>query len=454
MNRFWSDRSGSVAIYTAIFSLVAIGGGALAVDFGRSVLLRSQMQNAADAAALAGVVHLDGKDGARARATAVASNAASNASNMPSTGTGTNLAVADVNFYTTVSPSPVAATTDIEAKVIEVVLGSQTVEYLLAPLMKNTGGGSGPDRIQLGARAVARTRPFLCHAPPLMMCDLAETNPADDPTLTANVGRQIRLKEPQAGGGTWTPGNFGLLSLPDGSSGAVDISGALAAVQPEDCYQLDVVTATGSKTNMVKDGVNARFDISPINEPPAPNVINYPRDQALIADSTASIGDAVWDIDGYWMAKHGAAAPAELAGATRYQAYLFELGETFARNARETVYPVPSGGAPAGYTVVTPFAPDLAVDASNPTLPDYDGVPQNTPASNGPARRLVQVALLQCVADSINGKGTYPTHGRYVEMFITEEVRDPPEAAIYGEIVRSLSTIDDPEFHANANIIE
>ena len=115
---------------------------------------------------------------------------------------------------------------------------------------------------------------------------------------------------------------------------------------------------------------------------------------------------------------------------------------------------MPGGFADPDYTTVTPPGPDLAVDAGNPTLPDFDDVPQDTPASNGPARRLVEVALLQCVTDGINGHGTYPTNGKYVEMFITQEVKDPPNAAIYAEIVRSLSSFNDPEFHANAALIE
>ena len=453
MLRLLSDRAGSVAAYAALFSVVAVGGGALAVDFGRSVLLRSQMQNAADAAALASVVHLDGKDGARARAAAVATNAVSNRSSMPAGEDDTALEVASVDFYATLAPAPVAATTDLEAKAVEVTLKPQTVSYILAPVLKQMTG-SGNTEIQLAARAVATTRPYLCHAPPLMMCDLAEADPADDPTVPANAGRQVRLKEPQAGGGSWAPGNFGLLALPDGSSGASAIDDALAAVEPADCYQLDVITATGSKTNKVKNGINTRFDISTMSYPPAPNVINYPRDDALIADPGARIGNAVWDIDGHWLAKHGASVPAGLSGASRYQAYLYELGETFARDGKRTVHPVPPGGPPAGFAVVTPPAADVPADAAHPTLPDYDGVPQNTPAANGPARRLVRVALLQCVAEGVNGHGTYPTHGRFVEMFVTEEVRDPPEAAIYAEIVRSLSTISDPEFHANAQLVE
>ena len=93
-------------------------------------------------------------------------------------------------------------------------------------------------------------------------------------------------------------------------------------------------------------------------------------------------------------------------------------------------------------------------DLTNPTLPDFDGVPQNAPASNGPARRLVEVAILQCIADGVNGHGTYPTNSKYVEIFITQEVKDPPNAAIYAEIVRSLSSFNDPKFHANAALVE
>ena len=120
----------------------------------------------------------------------------------------------------------------------------------------------------LNATSVARVRPFVCHAPPLMMCDLSEQDPALDPTDPANIGRQVRLKEPQGGSGSWVPGNFGLLALPDGSSGAQDIEGALAAIEPAECYEIDVITATGLKTNKVKNGINTRFDVGTMTEPP------------------------------------------------------------------------------------------------------------------------------------------------------------------------------------------
>ena len=66
------DRRGSITVYTALFLTAGISAGTLAVDVGRMTVLRSEMQNSADAAAMAGAVQLDGRDNARARALDVA----------------------------------------------------------------------------------------------------------------------------------------------------------------------------------------------------------------------------------------------------------------------------------------------------------------------------------------------------------------------------------------------
>ena len=46
------DDRGGVAVFGAMVALTAIGAGAVAVDVGRMSVLRSQMQNAADARAM------------------------------------------------------------------------------------------------------------------------------------------------------------------------------------------------------------------------------------------------------------------------------------------------------------------------------------------------------------------------------------------------------------------
>ncbi len=164
------------------------------------------------------------------------------------------------------------------------------------------------------------------------------------------------------------------------------------------------------------------------------------------------MGSGDWDMAGYWADKHGGAVPAELTDATRYQVYLYELGETYARNGTQTAYPLDEG-VPAGFDVVTPPGSDIPEDLDNPDDPDFDGVPSQAVAANGHARRLVEVAVLQCIAEDVRGSHSYPTNGNYIEMFITEAVDGAPAGGIYAEIVRPLTTTNDPDFHANVRLV-
>lgn len=448
LRRFARDEGASATVLFAALVIAALGAGAIAIDIGRLALLRSQLQNYADAAAMAGAAQLDGRVGAQSRATSVATNAAQADSTM-SAGTQT-LAVQSVQFYSALSPDYVAATSDADSRYIQVTLEPRRVNFYLAPLLSAFTGMTGDT---LNVHATAGSNPFICHAPPLMICDPSELDSSLNLSDPANVGRQVLLKPPP-GGGSWTPGNYGLLALPDGSQGADDIEGALAAVSPPECYTLDVSTAPGVKTSKVQDGVNARFDLPSTPPYPAPNVINYPRDPEIDGSTSTVMGSGNWDLSGYWLAKHAGSVPTALDGASRYQVYLYELGLQFARNGKQTLYPVPST-LPSGYVLVTPPGKDIPTDPANPTNPDYDGVPDTTPvASNGYARRLIQVAVLQCIADNVSGSHTYPTNGNYVEMFITEQVRDTPAGGIYAEIVQPLNPDNHPDFHANVSLAQ
>lgn len=446
------SRDGSVAMYVALFIVAIIGAAGLAIDIGRLSVLKGQMQDTADAHSLAAAVQLDGRDNAISRARKMALSASAGNSAFSDSGA---LSIASVNFYSDITPALVTATGDKDAAFVEIVMRPVPVALLFQPLLTHFVGDGASDTVQVAANSMATPRPFICQAPPLMLCDYAEADPLLDLRLPANAGRQIRLKEPQAGGGTWAPGNFGLLSLPDGSSGAAVIEAELAAVTPADCFDLDVITATGAKTNKIKSAINSRFDIPGNSWPyPAPDVIEFPRDVEL-ADPDQSIGSGNWDISGYWAGRHGGAlVPAALAGASRYQVYLYELGLEYGRDGRQTFYPV-TAAMPDDFTKVTPPGKDVPV-APNPADrddPEFDGVPKGAVAANGHARRLMQVAQLQCVANNIQGKGTYPTDGNYVEVFVTEPVKDPPDAAIYVEVVRSLSSTNSPEFHANVRLV-
>lgn len=445
--RFAKDDAGGTLAYVAFFSMLAVGAGALAVDLGRMTVVRSEMQNRADAGALAGAAQLDGRAGAQARATAMALNAMHDSTRIASGGG--ELAVQSIEFLKTLSPRE-AATGDDDSWVVEVTMAEKTVGRMFDSLLRFASAGPANDR--LNARAAAAPRPFICHAPPLMLCDPGETDASRDLDDPANVGRQMQLKPPP-GGGAWAPGNYGLLALPDGSLGASAIENALAAVEPADCYSIDVTTAPGVKTNKVQNGINARFGTSTYPYP-APNVINYPKDTDIENGTEAAMGDASWDRDAYWTARHGTPLPSALIGAARYQIYLYELGAEFARNGRRTLYPV-TGDLPAGFTLISPSGPQIPADAANASDPEHDGEPDDGDvASNGYARRLVQVAILQCGSEGVRGSHEYPTNGKYVEMFITEAVDEEPAGGIYAEIVRPLSTVNDPDFHANVRLVQ
>ena len=444
-------EAGGVTAYSAFFTVFAIGVGALALDVGRMTVLRSQMQDRADAGAMAAAVQLDGRVGAQTRATAVAMNAMSQTSGI--SGDGQTLNVQTVNFYSEYGATTVAATGDEDSRFIEVILEPRRVDFFLEPVVNPSGG---PHYKNLAARAVAGANPFICAASPLMICDLGETDSTMSLALVDNIGRQIVLKPPPGGGGAGGPGNYGLLALPDGSGGAGAIGNALASVVPADCYSTDVSTATGVKANKVKDGLNARFDLPGGLPYPAPDVINYPKDFDVEASGQVMMGSGDWDIDTYWAAKHGGSVPMELQqgvrSASRYQVYLYEQGLKFGRSDTDgqTIYPV-NGALAGGYTLVSPGGPSIPVDPLNPDDPDYDGVPSQTVAANGYARRLVQVAVLQCIAEGVKGSHAYPTNGNFVEIFITQTVQSK---AIYGEIVSPLTPSNDPDFHANVKLID
>src|SRR3546814_20977913 len=93
-----------------------------------------------------------------------------------------------------------------------------------------------------------------------------------------------------------------------------------------------------------------------------------------MTSSGGVLGNGNWYLDRYWLEKHGSAVPVALDGATRYQTYLYELGESFARRGRETQYPV-SDPTPAGFEIVVPAGPEVPAQPSQAQSPAHAGRP-------------------------------------------------------------------------------
>jgi Putative Flp pilus-assembly TadE/G-like len=134
--RFFGDERGSVAVYVAMIGLTAIGAGAAAIDVGRGVILRTQMQNAADARAMAAAAQLDGRDGARARAKTVAKDIMDSQTAIAADSD--EIKAKDPIFYSQYTPTKVLATSDQDAAIVEVTLEARRVDYLHGPILQTT----------------------------------------------------------------------------------------------------------------------------------------------------------------------------------------------------------------------------------------------------------------------------------------------------------------------------
>lgn len=487
---FLRQQKGSILIYTGAFMAIGVGGAAFSIDIGRIVLLRTQMQNRADAGALAGAAQLDANIGAVERADAVVRESMK-AFTTALQAAGEPLPVLNTFFYlpkedsplerdpaTELNPETTSPSSDYDRRTrfIRVDMERKTLSFFYAPAMHLLTGSAASNVAELDAHAVAMSDPYICKTQPLMLCDpyaVLGGDPTD--SLGNHIGHSIMLKQPQTGGGTWTAGNFGLLDLPEDvdytGGGAVAVEQALKAVEPQGCYGVDATaTAPGSMIEKVRDGVNTRFGLVDAQDQPAENVIHYLPDRVMdghtpdpLFDSSRIVGDGVWDLAGYWADRHpGIPLPSDLSGATRFQIYLFELGVHFwKKNGGKQVKFVLtedeiSGGGwievyPEKYGLTSPLIPE---DAAEPTNLWKDGVPELTPAPDGYARRVINVAILDCENNEVTGKTTAPGTAQYISIFLTEHSPPPPDGRIVGEIVKSLTANTSFEFHGNVRLIE
>jgi Flp pilus assembly protein TadG len=271
----WSEESGAIAATYALALPALIAAGGIAFDYARMASLDTELQNAADQAALAAVTQLDGKPTACSRAVAAAQVNAAGTSGLLANKTlfaneaaGTlNIQIADpttcdgvgnIRFYSayTNAATNTVATTDATAKFVGVTVNTRKAVFALTPIVAAFDSGD------LAGTAVAGLGSAICKVPPVMICN---PNESADPTFTtANyVGKGLKLASVGGSGGAWAPGNFGYLDV--GSSTAnpnVELRQALGWINvPGNCSGLGgVKTRTGSGT-AVTQALNTRFDI-------------------------------------------------------------------------------------------------------------------------------------------------------------------------------------------------
>ncbi|MEZ5681352.1 MAG: pilus assembly protein TadG-related protein [Erythrobacter sp.] len=275
LGKFWSNESGASAALYALALPALVGMVGIGFDYARIASMDTELQNAADQAALAGATQLDQLSGAISRATTAARNGSTGLVNNTTVfandgnASGTTVAFSDVNtgvfFYENLVDAeaatnpidPTDSDADSRARFIRVKADTRTANYALTPVI-------GAFKGSISAEAVAGIGSAVCRIPPLMMCnpDEPENNENEDFDFnpTAHIGQGLLVVQQ----GFWGPGAFGFLDL---GTGAVGVQRALAwtsitgeCVPVDGPEVIDAEIEPGLKAS-TQDAINTRFDM-------------------------------------------------------------------------------------------------------------------------------------------------------------------------------------------------
>lgn len=280
IHAFWDNTDGVILPYVTVMLVVIIGAAVLALDGSRYMSLQTQLQNGADALALAGAAELDRTPTAIERATRAINRLVTNSSVFGS-GPDRNVRVAHIDFLRSLPTRdsdpilPANRTTDpTQAAFVEV-----SVEPIALPTILPASVFGGSNVITVGAQAVAGFDQVVCDFTPIFICNPFETggmtyrqatealvNAGNNPAAQRKL---IRLAGIQAKFGTLRPGDFGYVtpttgSLPADACGPVTGAGlgqATAAPRPPICLRLSRVDLQPGNDQVAMDGLNTRFDI-------------------------------------------------------------------------------------------------------------------------------------------------------------------------------------------------
>lgn len=262
VGHFWRHEEGAVAptLALSLFGLIAVSG--IAFDYARMASLDTELQNAADQAALAAAGQLDQGTDSRQRATAAAQDLVENITVFANDGGGIDLDVPTVEFYSTYNAGRAdledapgtTSTSDADAFYVRVTVDTREANFALTPIVAAFSSG------QLTARALAGLGSATCNLPPVMICNPYEqSSPGTD--LRNLVGYGVQLVN-QGGSGGWAPGNFAYLDDPATDNGTPGVRASLGWDSiPGGCAAGPGVDTETGLASTVTDAINTRFDI-------------------------------------------------------------------------------------------------------------------------------------------------------------------------------------------------
>lgn len=480
--KFLKAEDGIALVYFAVALPVLVGVSVLVIDIGRGNNLHLDLQNAADALAVAAAAELDRGPKARVRADRAIETLVDNQARFGNAGPiivdelpGGGGSGELVRFYLKTIPADddtdlgdwiasnpgEIATTDAEAVFVAVFI--QPVTYsLLFPI-----NFLGQNEVPIGAEAVAGFDQVICGVAPMFICNPYETAPGVSPDLAtaiAPVSERRKLIEMKQKGhaSAYAPGNFGYLSSPEGNTGANQLRQIFARVNPEACFS-NLVDLRPGQVSSVRTGINVRFDMykghfsgggqgaykndpefrpartvrksydyngnscnADLVDPPEPdNFMALPRDDCFLADPQTCTemggrrGTGMWDVEQYWQTNFLTTAP----------------------NGWTNADP-PTRYAAYRYEVDNGLTTVRSDGGDGPGPKGEVGAPQcygGGTLNDDPDRRLIFAAIINCLEhqDEMNGSAENIPVVDFASFFLTEPVEagGPDEDVVRAEIV-------------------
>lgn len=453
--RLRRDERGSILIQATLTIVAIMGMIGLALDGGRLFMVNNDLQDLADAAALAGAAKLDGTIGAMQRADAVARNLNNNVRWWNVSGLKILAGADGVQFYKTLADldANIPAQTDKEANYIIVTTGS----WQVAPTFLIAVGAISNNSTH--ATAVAESGTAMCVPASMMLCNPSEPligSTGDTSNFNPTPGTMFVFST--TGNTAFSPGVFNLLQDANQDNSDPAVENLLAQQNADFCSTVGTSPAQGQKTNATQIGINVRFDQQPngnvtgldrtaapikidgyvpkngknfcngnlVNDTPTPysncttdHTVScpLPRDHSFTGvggSGGSQIGDgpALTDLQAYWSNHHTGALPTGVS--TRYQIYQLEVAGI--------------GNAGTWLTdTVEPHGPQC--------LPASTEVPPELAAS----RRVVPVAVVDCLYWGVKGNSINNIRiNSYADFFLTEAT--PSSGSTSGNIYTEFVT--------------
>ncbi|MCW1381598.1 pilus assembly protein TadG-related protein [Novosphingobium sp. KCTC 2891] len=267
IGNLWHDCAGAIApsYVLSLFAVVAMAG--VGYDYAQLAGLDTELQNAADQAALAASTQLTGAAGSRANAQSAANTLVVNNTLLAgNAATSHKLSVASLAYYASQADAESGANataTDATARYVRVTLSARTAKYTLTPIVGLLSSAS------ITASATAGLESTLCKVPPVLIC-----NPSANPAtfdIAANVGRGLLLTltpETATGNSGMTAGQLAFLDpgVTRVTKKNLKVQQEFAKLmgydaQPSRCISINQPYTQDGNTQNLAAAFNTRFDI-------------------------------------------------------------------------------------------------------------------------------------------------------------------------------------------------